>query len=76
MRMDLGGTILFISSMVCLFLALQWGGLEYPWSSSRVWGLILGFGLLMIAFVALQLHLGDEYAESYLPIFRLIMLRM
>ncbi|OCL04355.1 MFS general substrate transporter [Glonium stellatum] len=59
-RMDLGGTSLFISSMVCLFLALQWGGIKYSWSDSRVWGLVLGFGLLMIAFVVLQLYLVEN----------------
>ena len=64
-KMDLAGTVLFISSIVCLFLALQWGGLEYPWSDARVWCLVLGFGLLMIAFIALQLFLGEKYALFY-----------
>ncbi|PMD38827.1 MFS transporter [Hyaloscypha variabilis F] len=59
-RMDLGGTILFISSIVCLFLGLEWGGTEVPWSDSKAWGLLLGFGLLMIAFIALQLHMGEN----------------
>jgi hypothetical protein len=63
-RMDPAGTILFISSIVCLFLALQWGGLEFPWSHSRVWGLILGSGLLMVAFITLQIHLGEKYASN------------
>jgi hypothetical protein len=63
-RMDLPGTVLFISAIVCLFLGLEWGGNQIPWSNSRAWGLLLGFGLLMSAFIALQLHLGEKYAFS------------
>ncbi|KAK0106881.1 hypothetical protein ONS95_003602 [Cadophora gregata] len=59
-KMDVIGTTLFISSMVCLFLALQWGGNSIPWSNSTAWGLMLGFGLLLIAFVVLQFHLHEN----------------
>ncbi|KAL5324581.1 hypothetical protein ACEPPN_009127 [Leptodophora sp. 'Broadleaf-Isolate-01'] len=59
-KMDLAGTTLFISSMVCLSLALQWGGNSIPWSDPKAWGLMLGFGLLLIAFVALQFKLGEN----------------
>jgi len=72
-RMDLIGTVLFISAIVCLFLGLEWGGNEVPWSDSKAWGLLLGFGLLMSAFIALQLHMGEEYASLRLstPLSRL-----
>jgi hypothetical protein len=59
-KMDFGGTILFIGCIVCLFLALQWGGNDLPWSHPTVWGLLLGFGLLLIAFIILQLRLGEK----------------
>lgn len=59
-ELDITGTTLFVSSMVSLFSALQWGGTNYPWSDSKVWGLILSFGLLLIAFITLQLYLGDR----------------
>jgi hypothetical protein len=52
---------------VCLFLALQWGGNEVPWSHSKAWGLLLGFGLLFVAFVILQLHLGEKYKSFNVP---------
>lgn len=60
-KLDLLGTSLFISSMICLFLALQWGGNSIPWSNSKAWGLMLGFGLLLVAFVVLQFHLREKY---------------
>lgn len=59
-EMDFLGTILFVSGIACLFLALQWGGLQHSWSNSQVWGLMLGFGLLMFAFIMLQRHLGER----------------
>ncbi|MCJ1246591.1 hypothetical protein MMC30_003800 [Trapelia coarctata] len=59
-KMDPLGAAMFISSMVCLFLALQRGGSQYPWSDSRVWGCLLGFALTLILFIALQFRLGDD----------------
>ncbi|RDW64262.1 hypothetical protein BP5796_10764 [Coleophoma crateriformis] len=53
-RLDPLGAMLLTSSLVCLFLALQWGGTELPWSNSRVWGCLVGFALLAILFFALQ----------------------
>ncbi|KAK6215213.1 MFS transporter [Colletotrichum tabaci] len=35
-KFDLLGTTLLLASLVCLMLALQWGGGEYPWSDARV----------------------------------------
>jgi hypothetical protein len=60
-KMDVGGTILFITGIICLFLALQWGGDDLPWSHPRIWGLLLGFGLLLIAFIILQIRMGEKY---------------
>ena len=59
-RLDIPGTVLFIGSIVCLYLALQWGGNTISWSNSKAWGLLLGFGLLLIAFVVRQFRLGDR----------------
>ena len=47
---------------MCLLLALQWGGTTYDWSNSKVWGTLLGFGLLILAFIALQFQLKDRYS--------------
>ncbi|KAG9845679.1 putative major facilitator superfamily transporter, partial [Aureobasidium melanogenum] len=59
-QIDLLGALLLICAIVCLLLALQWGGTTYPWSNSKVWGCLLGFGLLISIFIALQIKLGDR----------------
>ena len=59
-QIDLGGAFLLICGIVCLLLALQWGGTTYPWHDSKVWGCILGFGLIIGAFIALQFKLGSR----------------
>ncbi|TVY88550.1 Efflux pump, partial [Lachnellula willkommii] len=60
LEIDLLGALLLICSIVCLLLALQWGGTTYPWKNSKVWGCILGFGLMIILFVAQQFRRGDR----------------
>ena len=57
-QIDIVGAGLLICSIVCLLLALQWGGSVYPWSDSKVWGTILGFGLIIILFIIVQLKRG------------------
>jgi hypothetical protein len=59
-QIDLLGAFVLICSIVCLLLALQWGGTTYPWSNPKVWGCLLGFGLLISIFIALQIKLGDR----------------
>lgn len=59
-RIDLLGAFLLICAIVCLLLALQWGGTTYPWSDSKVWGCLLGFGLIISVFIGLQIHLGEK----------------
>lgn len=60
LRLDLLGTATLIPAVICLLLALQWGGAEYSWSNSRIIGLFVGFGLLTALFIAIQLWKGDE----------------
>ncbi|KAH6678285.1 major facilitator superfamily domain-containing protein [Halenospora varia] len=57
---DLIGAFFLICSIVCLLLALQWGGTTYPWKDSKVWGCLLGFGLLIIVFIAQQFRRGER----------------
>ncbi|KAL9063117.1 MAG: hypothetical protein Q9157_008409 [Trypethelium eluteriae] len=37
-EVDLVGAFLLICAIVCLLLALQWGGTTYPWHDSKIWG--------------------------------------
>ena len=59
-ELDLIGASLLIPAVVCLLLALQWGGSQYPWNNSRIIGLFIGAGLLTLLFIASQLWLGER----------------
>ncbi|QPG94405.1 hypothetical protein C2857_005925 [Epichloe festucae Fl1] len=59
-QLDLPGTFIFIPAIVCLLLALQWGGAEYPWNNSKVIGLFVGFGLIIAVFVGIQFWQGHR----------------
>jgi len=54
------GTVVFIPAIVCLLLALQWGGSKYPWSNGRMIALFVVFGVLIIAFIATQFWKQDN----------------
>ncbi|KAK6607441.1 major facilitator superfamily transporter [Botrytis cinerea] len=68
-RMDIGGVLLFLGAIYCLLLALQWGGQTMPWKSSKIIGLFVGFGLLIVSFGILQWKRG-EHATIPLRILR------
>lgn len=53
-RLDPLGTFLYVPAVVCLLLALQWGGSTYAWSNGRIIALFVLFGVLLIAFGAVQ----------------------
>jgi len=53
-KMDFFSVTVLISSLVCLLLALQWGGIVYKWSDTRVWGCLIGFAGLITVFAVLQ----------------------
>lgn len=53
-QLDPIGTFLFICGIVCLLLALQWGGSTYPWHDGRIIALLVLFVLLISAFTAVQ----------------------
>lgn len=57
---DLEGTAAFIPAIVCLLLALQWGGTEYAWRSWRIILLFVLFGVFIIAFIGIQIWKGDR----------------
>lgn len=50
-RLDPVGILFFVPSIVCLILALQWGGTTYSWSSGRIIGLLITFAVLLAIFL-------------------------
>ena len=46
---------ILVASLICLILALQWGGSVYAWSNCRVVALLCVFGVLLLAFVVSQI---------------------
>ena len=39
------------------------GGIVYPWSNANVFGCLIGFGLLLIVFVCLQIRGKERLAH-------------
>ncbi|KAG0648700.1 MFS acetylaranotin efflux transporter ataA, partial [Hyphodiscus hymeniophilus] len=60
LKLDLVGASILVPAVVCLLLALQWGGTTYAWSNSKIIGLFVGFALLTIIFIYSQIKLGDR----------------
>lgn len=58
--MDPIGTAFFLPGIVCLLLALQWGGATYAWTSYRIILLLTLAGILLIGFIVVQVWRGDE----------------
>ncbi|KEF62586.1 uncharacterized protein A1O9_00559 [Exophiala aquamarina CBS 119918] len=56
-RLDPIATLVFVPSIVCLVLGLQWGGTKYAWSDSKVIGLLVASGILFVGFWVLQVLL-------------------
>jgi MFS family permease len=59
-QLDPLGTIVFLPGIVCLLLALQWGGSTYAWSNGRIIALLILAGILLIAFIAIQFWKKDN----------------
>ncbi|KAI1500607.1 putative MFS transporter [Biscogniauxia marginata] len=54
------GTVTFLASLICYFLALGWGGTERSWNSSTIIGLFVGWILLTIVFLANEVWQGER----------------
>jgi len=60
LKFDLEGTALFLPAIICLLLALQWGGSKYEWKSGRIIALLVIAGLLIIGFIAIQVWKQED----------------
>lgn len=58
--MDPLGTALIMSALISIILALQYGGSAKPWNSSTVIGLLVGFVLMVVAFIILEMIQGER----------------
>ncbi|KAE8379042.1 major facilitator superfamily domain-containing protein [Aspergillus bertholletiae] len=53
-QLDLLGSLFFLPAIICILLALQWGGTTYPWHDGRIIALFAVFGVLLLAFAGVQ----------------------
>jgi uncharacterized membrane protein len=58
--MDPLGTALFLPGIICLLLALSWGGVQYPWKSGRIIALFVIAFILLTGFILAQIWEGDS----------------
>lgn len=68
-RLDLAGSAIFAPAIVMLLLALDWGGVSYPWNSAKIIGLFCGFAGTFCLFLRWESHRG-ETAMLPLSLFR------
>jgi hypothetical protein len=59
-QLDPIGTSVYMPAIVCLLLALQWGGTTYGWSDARIIALLVLAALLLAAFVFVQLWRQEQ----------------
>lgn len=60
MQLDIPGTLIVMPSVTCLIIALQFGGVKYGWSDSRIVVMLVVCAVLFIAFAMWQYHKGDN----------------
>ncbi|KAL9075033.1 MAG: hypothetical protein Q9157_004168 [Trypethelium eluteriae] len=58
-RLDPLGLFFFIPSMICLILALQWGGSTYPWSAPQIIGLLVTFAITFVMFLVVEVLMPE-----------------
>ncbi|KAM3072295.1 hypothetical protein ACMFMG_009105 [Clarireedia jacksonii] len=51
---DILGLVVLMPAIVCLLLALQWGGTRDPWASSKIIALLALFGVLSCCYAIVQ----------------------
>lgn len=60
LQLDPLGTLCFLPALICLLLALEWGGSTYAWSNGRIIALLVLFCVLLIAFGLLQVFRSED----------------
>ena len=54
------GTVFFVSGIVCLLLALKWGGSTYAWRNGRIIALLILFVVCISVFIGVQIWKGEN----------------
>jgi len=68
-RIDFVGTYFLIVTLVCLILALNWGGSSYYWSSPFILGLFATFLIMLFCFIIIEYKIAREPIIPF-PLFR------
>ncbi|KAI0189643.1 MFS multidrug transporter-like protein [Astrocystis sublimbata] len=58
-RLDFIGGTLFLGLVTSLLLVITWGGQKYSWNDSKIIGLLVGFGLLLLVFIFWDWRQGE-----------------
>ncbi|KXJ92611.1 major facilitator superfamily domain-containing protein [Microdochium bolleyi] len=58
-QLDPFGTLALVPGVVCLLLALQWGGVTYAWNSGRIIALLVIGIALFFTFVGIQIFMPE-----------------
>jgi MFS family permease len=58
-KLDPYGSAVFLPGIICLLLALQWGGTTYVWSNWRIIFLFILAFVLIAIFITIQFRSGD-----------------
>ena len=59
-RFDPLGNLLLTPGVICVLLAVQWGGTKFPWSDRRVIALLVVGSAFLLAFAVVQIWIGEN----------------
>ncbi|KAK5110233.1 hypothetical protein LTR62_006229 [Meristemomyces frigidus] len=62
--LDLPGEFFLLPCIICLLLALQWGGSTYAWSDGRIIALLTLFAFCLVAFILVQWRMPNTATIS------------
>ncbi|TEA16144.1 Rubrofusarin-specific efflux pump aurT [Colletotrichum sidae] len=63
-KFDVWGNVVLAPACVCLVLALQWGGIKYPWNDGRVIVLLIVAAALFVVFLLIQVRWPEKATIS------------
>jgi EmrB/QacA subfamily drug resistance transporter len=55
-RIDWGGAFTLVGAVICLMFALELGGQKYAWNSGVIIGLFVGFAVLFVSFLLVEVR--------------------